>query len=76
MHLSTPNPDRVFRMAANPRRLVEVLLVERPDDSLEGMRQKPWFTKLTQDLLQRLEKDALASGALRGSRAVPHLHPR
>jgi hypothetical protein len=66
----------VFRMAANPGRLVEVLQVDRPDEPLEGMRQKPWFTELTQDLLQRLEKDALASGALRGSRKVPHLHVR
>jgi ABC-type nitrate/sulfonate/bicarbonate transport system ATPase subunit len=68
--------DRVFRMAANPGRLVEVLMVERPDEPLEGMRQRPWFTELTQDLLRRLEQDALASGALRGSRVVPHLHPR
>jgi NitT/TauT family transport system ATP-binding protein len=68
--------DRVFRMAANPGRLVEVLEVARPDDSLEGMREKPWFTELTRDLLHRLEQDALACGALRGSRVVPHLHAR
>lgn len=68
--------DRVFRMASNPGRLVEVLQVERPDESMEGMRQRPWFVELTQDLLQRLEKDAMASGVLRGSRIVPHLHPR
>jgi NitT/TauT family transport system ATP-binding protein len=68
--------DRVFRMAANPGRLVEVLAVDRPEEPLEGMREKPWFTELTQDLLHRLEQDALASGALRGSRVVPHLHAR
>lgn len=68
--------DRVFRMAANPGRLVEVLMVDRPEESLEGMREKPWFSELTRDLLQRLEKDALASGALRGSRKVPHLYVR
>ncbi len=68
--------DRVFRMAAKPGRLVEILQVPRPDEPLESMRQKPWFSELTADLLQRLELDALASGALRGSRAVPHLHLR
>ncbi|HEY2342756.1 MAG TPA: ABC transporter ATP-binding protein [Chthoniobacteraceae bacterium] len=66
--------DRVFRMAANPGRLVEELEVERPEESLEGMREKPWFTEITRDLLHRLEQDALASGALRGSRVIPHLH--
>ena len=68
--------DRVFRMAANPGRLVEQLEVERPDEPLEEMRRKPWFTELTQDLLRRLEDDALASGALRGSRKVPTLGVR
>ncbi len=68
--------DRVFRMTANPGRLVEQLEVERPDESLEDMRRKPWFTELTQELLRRLEDDALASGALRGSRKVPTLSVR
>ena len=68
--------DRVFRMAANPGRLVEELQVERPDEPLAGMRQRPWFVELTQELLRRLEQDALASGALRGSRTIPHLHAR
>jgi len=68
--------DRVFRMASKPGRLVEVLQVPRPDVPLEEMRKNDWFTDLTSDLLQRLEQDALASGALRGSRTVPHLHPR
>ena len=68
--------DRVFRMAANPGRLVEVLEVPRPDEPLEAMRGKPWFNELTQELLARLEVDAIASGALRGSRKIPSLHPR
>ena len=68
--------DRVFRMAANPGRLVEVLEVPRPDEPLEQMRQRPWFNEITQELLARLEVDAIASGALRGSRKIPTLHPR
>ena len=68
--------DRVFRMAANPGRLVEQLEVERPETSLEEMRTKPWFRELTHDLLRRLEEDAIASGALLGSRKVPTLAPR
>jgi NitT/TauT family transport system ATP-binding protein len=68
--------DRVFRMAAKPGRLVEVLQAARPDVPLEEMRQNEWFTDLTTDLLQRLEHDALASGALRGSRKIPHRYAR
>ena len=58
--------DRVFRMAAKPGRLVEVLQVPRPNDPPEIIRRKPWFTEMTQDLLSRLELDAPASGELRG----------
>jgi NitT/TauT family transport system ATP-binding protein len=54
--------DRVFRMAADPGRLVEILPVARPDEPPEGWRQKKWFTDLTRDLLRRLEQDAPASG--------------
>jgi NitT/TauT family transport system ATP-binding protein len=68
--------DRVFRMAAKPGRLVEVLQVPRPEVSLDEMRKNSWFTDLTGDLLQRLERDAMACGALRGSRQVPHLYYR
>ena len=68
--------DRVFRMASNPGRLVEMLEVPRPDEPLAAMRERPWFADLTRDLLQRLEADALAAGALRGSRKVPTLHPQ
>jgi NitT/TauT family transport system ATP-binding protein len=58
--------DRVFRMAARPGRLVEVLSVPRPDVPPEVMRKQPWFMEMTQDLLHRLEADAPAAGALSG----------
>jgi NitT/TauT family transport system ATP-binding protein len=61
--------DRVFRMAANPGRLVEILQVPRPEEAPEIMRRKPWFSELTQELLRRLEDDAAASGELPGHRA-------
>jgi NitT/TauT family transport system ATP-binding protein len=54
--------DRVFRMGANPGRLVEILPVPRPDEPPEVWREKKWFTDLTRDLLRRLEQDAPASG--------------
>lgn len=47
--------DRVFLMAANPGRLVEVLKVPRPNESPEESRRKPWFVNFCQMLLQRLE---------------------
>lgn len=56
--------DRVFRMAAAPGRLVEILPVPRPDSAPEVWRQQKWFTDLTRDLLHRLEQDAPASGDL------------
>ena len=59
--------DRIFRMAANPGRLVEVLPLPRPDEPPEVMRTKPWFRDVTQDLLKRLEDDAPVSGGLKGS---------
>ncbi|MBE7501378.1 MAG: ABC transporter ATP-binding protein [Verrucomicrobiales bacterium] len=49
--------DRVFIMAANPGRLVEVLEVPRPDDPPEHARRQRWFTELTQELLRRLERN-------------------
>ena len=58
--------DRVLRMAAKPGRLVEVLQLPRPDEPPDVMRQRPWFNELTQELLQRLENDAAASGELPG----------
>jgi len=58
--------DRVFRMAPNPGRLVEILPVPRPDMPPEDMRRKPWYAELTQDLLRRLEEDSPESGNLAG----------
>jgi NitT/TauT family transport system ATP-binding protein len=55
--------DRVFRMAASPGRLVEVLQVPRPDEPPESWRQKKWFTDFTRDLLHRLEQDEPAKAA-------------
>jgi ABC-type nitrate/sulfonate/bicarbonate transport system ATPase subunit len=59
--------DRVFRMAANPGRLVEVLCLPRPDEPPEQMRRRPWFAEMVQDLLDRLEADAPARGQLAGT---------
>jgi len=51
--------DRVLRMAAKPGRLVEMLKLPRPDVPPESMRKEAWFNVLTQELLRRLETDAL-----------------
>jgi len=56
--------DRVFRMAARPGRLVEILPAPRPEEPPEVMRQKPWFVDMTRDLLYRLEQDKNAIGQL------------
>ena len=50
--------DRVFLMAANPGRLVEVLKVPRPVEPPEEMRRKPWFINFCQTLLRRLEEES------------------
>jgi len=63
--------DRVYRMAANPGRLVEELRMPRPDIPPEEMRKKPWFVAMTQELLRRLEEDAIASGELPGMPPSP-----
>jgi NitT/TauT family transport system ATP-binding protein len=52
--------DRVFLMAANPGRLVEVLKVPRPQEPPEESRRKPWFTTFCQSLLRRLEEESSA----------------
>jgi NitT/TauT family transport system ATP-binding protein len=62
--------DRVFRMAAGPGRLVEILPVPRPDEPPEAWRQKKWFLDLTRDLLHRLEQDAPALGDLARTKPV------
>jgi ABC-type nitrate/sulfonate/bicarbonate transport system ATPase subunit len=50
--------DRVFLMAANPGRLVEILKVPRPSEPPEESRRKPWFINFCQALLQRLEEES------------------
>ena len=52
--------DRVFLMAANPGRLVEVLKVPRPVEPPEESRRKPWFINFCQTLLRRLEEESPA----------------
>jgi len=52
--------DRVFLMAPNPGRLVDVLKVPRPAESPEASRRKPWFIDFCQALLRRLEEEAPA----------------
>lgn len=47
--------DRVFVMAANPGRLVEILKVPRPAEPPEESRRKPWFVSFCQELLRKLE---------------------
>lgn len=59
--------DRVFRMAAAPGRLVEILPVPRPDEPPETWCQRKWSTEITRELLRRLEQDAPASGGLMGT---------
>jgi ABC-type nitrate/sulfonate/bicarbonate transport system ATPase subunit len=56
--------DRVFRMAARPGRLVEIVQAPRPDMPPEEMRQKKWFVDMTRELLYRLEQDKNAAGEL------------
>jgi NitT/TauT family transport system ATP-binding protein len=50
--------DRVFLMAPNPGRLVEILKVPRPNEPPEESRRKPWFINFCQALLRRLEEEA------------------
>jgi ABC-type nitrate/sulfonate/bicarbonate transport system ATPase subunit len=57
--------DRVFLMAPNPGRLVDVLKVPRPDESPEQSRRKPWFINFCQSLLQRLEEESSAPHGLK-----------
>jgi len=52
--------DRIFLMAANPGRLVEVLKVPRPTEPPEESRRKPWFINFCQTLLRRLEEESPA----------------
>jgi NitT/TauT family transport system ATP-binding protein len=52
--------DRVFLMAPNPGRLVEVIKVPRPSEPPEESRRKPWFINFCQTLLRRLEDESPA----------------
>lgn len=56
--------DRVYRMSANPGRLVEVLQAPRPTVSPEEMRKEPWFSEIAKELLYRLEYDTPKSGEI------------
>jgi NitT/TauT family transport system ATP-binding protein len=53
--------DRVFLMAPNPGRLVDILKVPRPAEPPEESRRKPWFINFCQALLRRLEEESPAS---------------
>ncbi len=53
--------DRVYLMAANPGRLVEILKVPRPSEPPEEIRRKPWFVSFCQALLRRLEEESPAN---------------
>jgi ABC-type nitrate/sulfonate/bicarbonate transport system ATPase subunit len=50
--------DRVFLMAPNPGRLIDILKVPRPAESPEASRRKPWFIDFCQALLRRLEEES------------------
>jgi NitT/TauT family transport system ATP-binding protein len=52
--------DRVFLMAPNPGRLVDILKVPRPAEPPEESRRKPWFINFCQALLRRLEEESPA----------------
>ncbi len=52
--------DRVFLMASNPGRLIEILKIPRPAEPPEESRRKPWFINFCQTLLRRLEEESPA----------------
>ena len=52
--------DRVFLMAPNPGRLIEIIKVPRPVEPPEESRRKPWFINFCQGLLRRLEEESPA----------------
>ena len=54
--------DRVFRMAARPGRLAEIMPAPRPDEPPDMMRKRPEFIGLCQELLRKLEEDEMDSG--------------
>ncbi len=52
--------DRVFLMAPNPGRLIDIMKVPRPAEPPEQSRRKPWFIDFCQNLLRRLEDESAA----------------
>ena len=52
--------DRVFLMAPNPGRLIDIMKVPRPAEPPEQSRRKPWFIDFCQNLLRRLEEESPA----------------
>ncbi len=54
--------DHVFRMAANPGRLVEIIDVPRPSGPPEATKYKPWFAHTVREVERRLEEDLPAQG--------------
>ena len=50
--------DRVFLMAPNPGRLLEIIKVPRPQVPPEEYRRKPEFINFCQALLRRLEEES------------------
>jgi len=57
--------DRVYLMAANPGRLVEVIKVPRPTVPPEETRRQRWFIDFCQTLLRRLEEETPVSHGTR-----------
>ena len=57
--------DRVFLMAPNPGRLVDIIKVPRPNEPPEVSRRKPWFIDFCQALLRRLEEESPAPQGVR-----------
>ena len=50
--------DRVYLMAANPGRLVDIIKVPRPTVPPEETRRQRWFIDFCQTLLHRLEEES------------------
>ena len=50
--------DRVFLLAPNPGRLLEIIKVPRPQGPPEQYRRKPEFINFCQGLLRRLEEES------------------
>jgi NitT/TauT family transport system ATP-binding protein len=57
--------DRVFLMAPNPGRLVEIIKVPRPTVPPEQYRRKPEFINFCQALLRRLEEESPARNGVK-----------